>query len=258
MTVLYVVNNFHWQTGNFITRHLKPVVKSNILNTTPSDRSLTYIVNLTVQGATVGCSKAIPPTPRAPPGVLCPWDQPPVLMILLGMTVTWCFLTVTPVIFQQPWRWVGTLSAIVIWQERSPVHRDAWEFVPISNIFGESRDSECCLCCQLTSLTFRDTVWIPKPFPDFTDLRGWILMLQIIRNPCVLVQELLTGTFYGPGNILHAGNRHVNKSDLMPKMMYWLSWVATGTIKEENVQGKYQRGPAFIFRAERLSWGGNI
>lgn len=65
MTVLYVVNNFHWQTGNFITRHLKPVVKSNILRTTPSDRSLTYIVNLAVQGATVGCSKAIPPTPAA-------------------------------------------------------------------------------------------------------------------------------------------------------------------------------------------------
>lgn len=102
MTVLYVVNNFHWQTGNFITWHLKPVVKSNILRTTPSDRSLTYIVNLTVQGANVGCSKAIPPTPRAPPGVLCPWDQPPVLTILLGMTVTWCFLTVTLSSFGNP------------------------------------------------------------------------------------------------------------------------------------------------------------
>lgn len=64
-------------------------------------------------------------------------------------------------ILQQPWIWLGTLSD-VIWQENNLTHRDTWVSVHITSTFGYSEDSDCCLCCQLTSLTFRNTMWIPN------------------------------------------------------------------------------------------------
>lgn len=162
------------------------------------------------------------------------------------------------VIFQQPWRWLSTLSIFVTWQERSPIHRDAWGFIHITHILARAG-------ILRAGYTPNWLGWHSEIPCEYLNLSQTLLISEAgfwcFRS--LEICEFLFSTYYwvllmslAVFCMLKTG-KWISLT-LCQKMIYWLSKVAMGAMEEKNVQGDCQVGPDFIFRPEKLSWGGSI